>query len=165
MVPDIAYKPTFPFSKEVAAGIVHVPKPPTGIGFEYFCKYAELIVQNATASTSSNYKVPKNKVLYITDVQMSIYCDNFFVTGLQGYCYGRITTNDVINYISFMMIRGGRNNSTKGGDSSDHMTLSFPLPLRIASNSTINFLISKSSTLADSIAWGFYIIHGYLLRK
>jgi len=162
---DIAYKPTFPYSKEVAAGIVSPPTPPKGIGFEYANIWKEFIVQDTTFSTGGSILIPKNKVLYITDVQISLYCDNFIINGTLGHAYARITTDDIIQYIAFMMIRGGRNASTKGGDSSDHMTLSFPLPLRISPNTTISFLISKSSNLVGSIAWGFFIMHGYYLRK
>ena len=94
---------------------------------------------------------------------MALYLDTW-TAGLQSRGYGRITTNDVISYIAWLFIRGGRSGNTME-DASENMTLSCPVPLRIASNTTITFAMSKSSLDENSIMEGLCIIHGYFVRK
>ncbi len=160
---DIAYKATAPYSEEIAKQIVPVPKPPIGIGFEYFNVFKNFIITGGTYSSSTTYVVPKNKVLYITNVSMSLYMDNW-TAGMQGNGYARITTNDVITDVGFLYVRGGRSGASSQ-DSAENIILNFPVPLRIGPNSTITFLGSKSSNDANSILASFFIIHGYLLKN
>lgn len=164
MPEDIAYKPLHPYSKEVAAGIAAVPAPPKGIGFEYKSIMMDLVSSGSgMTGISGNYKVPSNKILYVTHVQISLYLDGW-AAGLQSKGYGRITTNDVINYIAILYIRGGRSGNIME-DASETMTFSCPLPLRFTSGTTITFTISKSSLDVNSVMFGNFILHGYLVRK
>jgi len=163
MPKEIVFKSQQPYTEEIAKQIIPVPKPPIGIGFEYFCWRVNLIRTGATYSASANYTIPKNKILYITDTSISLYIDNWSA-GVQGNGYARITTNDIISYVSYLEIKGGRQGAVTE-DSSDNLFSSFPMPLRIANNTTITFLAAKSSNDANSIFIGTCIIHGYLVRK
>ena len=152
MPEDVAYIPLLPYDKELA--------------FEYFTNMKELIAQNTTATASGTYTVPKNKILFITDLHLSMYMENFYTNGTIGKGYFHVKTNDAtFPWIAMLIIKGGRNASIKGGDSSDHLSLNFPMPLRIPSGTVITFVLNKSSTISNSIVWGFCCMHGYLLKK
>ena len=163
MVSDVAFKPLHPYSEDIAKYIPKIPLVP--VGFEYFTGVNELIAQNSTKTASRTYTVPKNKILFITDLHLSLYMDNFSTSGLLGKGYFHVKTNDaVFSYIAMLMIKGNRMGTT-GGDSSDHLSLNFPMPLRIPSGTVITFLASKSSGVKNSIVWGYCCMHGYLLKK
>jgi len=164
----IAYKSIAPYDKEIAEKIIRTPPPistatPSFPGFEYVCIYKEIIKTGSTYSGAATYQVPKEKVLFITDAHLTLYIDNWDA-GVQGNGYARITTNDIHVYVAMLYIKGGRRANTTG-DSSDHLALTFPTPLRIANDTTITFLAAKTSNHANSIFKSFFTIHGYLLDK
>lgn len=163
MPEDIAYTPLLPYDKELAKILPKIPFIP--VGFEYFSTYKEMIATGGTCAASHSYTVPKNKILFITDAHLSLYIDNFYSGGTQGKGYVRITTNDAIfSYIAMLMIKGNRQGTTCC-DSSDSLSLNFPMPLRIPSGTVVTFCAEKSSCQANSIVWGNVVMHGYLLKK
>jgi len=160
MAHDIAFKSQFPYSKEVAERIPHVPDPPKGIGFKYFNKYMSLSCLSSTSQATTSYTVPSNKTLFLTGILSTLYINNNLEL-IGGFGLNYVYSNSGnFPYLSKLFVGCGLENK------SDVVFQNFSgMPLMIEPNTTITFRLTKNSNATNSVIEGTVYLFGFFLKK